>query len=1312
MVCEKNEETILLISNKEVDYGATNGKKSSSKENQTRQSKGLTGLFRYATKWDLVLLSIGILFSTIHGASFPILALVFGQMTNTFLKQVSKGFVEKETYDYADSGLNLTDDFVISQMRLSSTVTTSNFSSLLDRNYPETLSPKEFTLYMETFSVYYLFIGLGVLIAAFIQILCWELACERQVHHLRRIFFQQMLRQDISWYDVNDKGDLSTKLSDDVERVREGIGSKFSMVTQYVATFVSGITVGLLVNWRLTSVLLILAPVLIGSSAYIARMASSTAEREQLKYAIAGGIASEVLNCIRTVVSFGGEMKEITRYGKALDEGRKLAMKKYYNMIFGLLFTTFLMYAQYSVAYYYGAQLIEEGFCTPGSVFTVFFSVLAGAYTLGNALPYLNSIGTAMGAATSVFEVVDRVPKIDPYSNRGLVPNKINGHLQFQNVTFSYPARPSIQVLKNFSLNIEPGQTIALVGTSGGGKSTVVSLLLRLYDIASGEITLDGIPIKDLNLNWWRSQIGVVSQEPVLFGTTIADNIRYGRQDIDQNDIEMAAVMANAHNFIESLPEGYNTLVGDRGAKLSGGQKQRIAIARALVRDPKILLLDEATSALDAYGEAIVQEALERAMLGRTTLVIAHRLSTVKKADVIHAIANGAIVESGTHKELIDKKGIYFGLVLAQANEREDNGFTSGEDFIEYNDGSIYTTEYKEKQSSFSIRDVATVLEPEIKIEDKKVDENIASSFRIKKLIHLTLPEWRWNLLSFGAAICVGCTVPIFAYLYGEIFVTFTLGKDDLQRMSLFWSLMFVALGIYGGASIAIQCYGVVVASEMLIMRVRLLAFSNILRQSISWFDLETNSCGKIITRLARDAPNIKGAAGFRGAQTINSIVTLLAALGMAFYYGWKLAFLLLAAVPLISAGAYQQMKMLRRHQQRDGKYMDDAGRVASECMQNVRTVQSLGNELMFVQLYMKYLELPLKEAKKQAYAYALVFSLSQVVVYLMYAGAFRFGAYLIEIGDMTATDVFKVFFALAFCAAAVGTASAYSQDYSKAKFAAAQLFQLIDEKSDIDVVSCIGVKPVIRGKITFKNVYFHYPSRTDVEVLHNLNFSVEPGKTLALVGASGCGKSTVVSLLERFYDPSQGRVWVDDIDIKAMNIRHLRSHIGVVTQEPVLFDCSIRDNIAYGVEGAEDYNPRVLFHNIMSAAKLANIHDFVISLPQGYDTLVGDKGSQLSGGQKQRIAIARALIRNPKILLLDEATSALDVESEKVVQEALDKAREGRTCIIIAHRLSTIENADWIAVMHHGEVVEQGTHTTLKLKRGRYYKLIKKQQL
>ncbi|BES99804.1 Multidrug resistance protein [Nesidiocoris tenuis] len=1236
---------------------------------QKQKKYGIFSLFRFASKTDLLLMLGGTLSAIVVGSAGPILGRVFGNMTNVFSRVSAEGF--KFAHNSSrDSGITMSSNW-----------------SLEDK---EPITQDEFMSEMATFSYYYLYIGIATFIAAYLEVYQWELACERQVFKLRKLFFSQVLRQDIEWFDTQEHGDLSSKLSDDLERVREGIGQKFAMVIQYLATLVSGVVIGLLANWQLTCVLLSIAPLVVGSSAAMARMVSGGAAREQLRYSFASKIAEEVLTCIRTVTAFGGEKIEITKYDAALEKGKRAAMRKYYGVSIGMSFVSFITYGSYAFAFWYSTILIRDGTASVGSVFTVFFAVMSGAFGIGNVLPYLNSVSTAIGSADVILSIIDRKPSIDPYGDDGVKP-AFRGEIEFKNVHFTYPTRKNVPVLNGLSVRVEAGQTVAFIGSSGAGKSTIVNLLMRFYDATDGQILVDGYDVRFLNLRWFRRNVGVVSQEPVLFAVSVAENIRYGREGVTDDDIVKAAKIANAHNFIEALPDGYNTQVGERGAQLSGGQKQRIAIARALVRDPKILLLDEATSALDAKSETIVQKALDSAMEGRTTLIIAHRLSTIKNSDRIYAMKGGSVMESGTHEGLMSLKGVYYELVKLQKRDEKQQRATIGE--IE--------EEMESCPKRKSIDDLAKNIEPGTSNEKRKYDRIIW------RLLKINTPDWPLLLIGFLSCAVNGTITPVFAFFYAQIFATFQLEAGEMEKQTPLWVSSFVVIGVISAAALATQILSMTAVAERLLARLRLASFQNMLKQQISWFDFEEHSSGKLQTVLAKEAPITKSCSGLRAGQILSTICTLIAAVAIACIFGWQLALILCLGVPVLVYASYKQMASLRTSLDLNNQAMNDAGKVASEGVQNVKTVQSLANQEIFVEQYKTLLRAPFKENVKQAFYLALTCGIAQALPYTVYAAAFRFGSYLILIGQMTPADVYKVFFSLSLSAASIGSSTAFFQDLSKGKSAARQLFQIIDEKSEADPTSDDGIEIVSRGQISFEDVHFSYPIRPEQPILRGLNLSIGAGETVALVGESGSGKSTIISLLERFYKPSSGSIKLDGIGIDRIKLSSLRSQLGIVTQEPILFSGTIKYNIAYGA-----LNRELTDAEIIEAAKKANIHNFICSLPLGYETPCGDRGTQMSGGQKQRIAIARALIRNPKILLLDEATSALDVESEKVVQEALDQARIGRTSLIVSHRLSTVQNADKIVVIQNGVVVESGTHAELMESQGFYHQLVKKQQM
>uniref|UniRef100_A0A3Q4I5R2 Bile salt export pump n=1 Tax=Neolamprologus brichardi TaxID=32507 RepID=A0A3Q4I5R2_NEOBR len=1242
-------------------------------EEQPAIRVGFFELFRFATCKDILMMVVGCFCALLHGSAQPLMLLVFGLLTDAFI-------------EYDIELQELTDDrkeCVNNTIQWKKNYTAAyNLSALLNIEYE-----------MMMFAFYYVGIGAAVFLLGYLQISLWVTAAAKQIQLIRKLYFSKVMRMEIGWFDCTSVGELNTRMSDDINKINDAIADQVSIFVQRFTTFVCGFCVGFVKGWKLTLVIIAASPLIGVGAGLMALFVAKLTGMELQAYAKAGSVADEVLSSIRTVAAFGGEKKEVQRYDRNLISAQRWGIRKGLIVGFFTGFMWLVIFLCYGLAFWYGSSLVvDTKEYTPGTLLQVFFGVLIAAMNLGQASPCLEAFASGRGAATIIFETIDREPEIDCLSEAGYKLDRVKGDIEFHNVTFHYPSRPEVKILDQLNVVVKSGETTAFVGSSGAGKSTAIQLIQRFYDPKEGMVTLDGHDIRGLNIQWLRSLIGIVEQEPVLFATTIAENIRYGRPGVSDKDIITAAKEANAYKFIMDLPQKFDTLVGEGGGQMSGGQKQRIAIARALVRNPRILLLDMATSALDNESEAVVQEALDKVRMGRTTISIAHRLSTIKNADVIVGFEHGRAIERGKHNELLERKGVYFTLVTLQSQGDK----ALNEKARQSRSSPLGMTKSTLLQSKCFERLMHNAFLEE---DDELVEP--ASAARILKY---NTPEWPYMLFGTIAAAINGGINPAYSLLFSQILATFSVQDPVAQRKEInSICLFFVVVGIVSFFTQVLQGYAFSKSGELLTRRLRRLGFQAMLGQEVGWFDDHRNSPGALTTRLATDASQVQGATGSQIGMIVNSLANIGVALIISFYFSWKLSLLVLCFLPFIALSSGFQASMLTGFAKQDKEAMEAAGQISGEALNNIRTIAGLGKEKTFVEMYEAQLDAPYQAALKKANVYGACYSFSQCIIFLTNSASYRFGGYLVQKEGLHFSLVFRVISAIVTSGTALGRASSYTPDYAKAKISAARFFQLLDRVPQISVYNDKGEKwDNFQGNIDFIDCKFTYPSRPDIQVLNGLNVSVKPGQTLAFVGSSGCGKSTSVQLLERFYDPNHGKVLIDGHDTTRINVSFLRSKIGVVSQEPILFDCSIAENIKYG-----DNLREISLNEVISAAKKAQLHDFVMALPEKYNTNVGSQGSQLSRGQKQRIAIARAIIRDPKILLLDEATSALDTESEKTVQEALDKARQGRTCIVIAHRLSTIQNSDIIAVMSRGIVIEKGAHDQLMALKGAYYKLV-----
>ncbi|TKW16227.1 hypothetical protein SEVIR_5G286300v4 [Setaria viridis] len=1213
------------------------------------------GLFGYADGKDVLLMLVGTVAALGNGFAQPLMTLIFGQLINAF------GGATTET--------------------------------ILDRVIKVVLN--------------FVYLGTGTGVAAFLQVSCWTMTGERQATRIRSLYLKSVLKQDVAFFDVElTTGQAVSRMSGDTVIVQDAIGEKVGKFLQLTSNFIGGFIVAFVKGWLLSLVMLSCIPPVVIAGGVVSKVLSKISRKGQASYSDAGNVVEQTIGAIKTVISFNGEKQAIALYNKFTHKAYKATVEEGITNGFGRGSVFFVFFASYGLAIWYGGKLIISRGYSGGDIVSIVFAVMVGALSLGHATPCIAAFAAGQSAAYRLFTTIKRKPEIDPDDASGKELEDIRGDVELKDVYFSYPARPEQLIFDGFSLHVPNGTTMAIVGESGSGKSTVISLVERFYDPQAGEVLVDGINIKSLRLGWIRGKIGLVSQEPLLFMASVKDNIRYGKEDATIEEIKRAAELANAANFIDKFPNGYDTSVGQRGAQLSGGQKQRIAIARAIIKNPKILLLDEATSALDVESERTVQEALNRIMVDRTTLVVAHRLSTVRNADCISVVQKGKIVEQGHHDELvINPDGAYSQLIRLQKSPKDKQKL----------DCRIYDTMSKSRRLTsieligrssagnssrhsfilpFGLPSSVELLEGNDTNENLKEeagDSGIPKQTHLGRLANLNKPELPFILLGSLAAAVHGMLLPVSGIIISNAIIIFFEPADKLRKDSQFWGLLGVVLGIVSIIAVPLEYFLFGVTGGKLIERIRALSFRSIVHQDVAWFDDPKNSSGTLSARLSVDALNVRRLVGDSLALAVEVTSTLITGFVIAMIADWKLCLIIICVIPLVGLQGYAQIKFLKGFSEDAKLLYEDASQMATDAVSSIRTVASFCSEKRVMTIYNHKCEASKNQGVRTGMIAGLGFGISYLLLNLTYGLCFYVGAQFIHHDKSTFSAVFKVFFALMLATFGISETSALASDSKKAKESTVSIFALLDRKSKIDSGSNEGLTlDEVKGDIDFRHVSFKYPSRPDVQIFSSFTLHIPTGKTVALVGESGSGKSTVIALLEQFYRPDSGTISLDGVEIKNLKINWLRNQMGLVSQEPVLFNDTIRANIAYGKQG------EVTEEELIKVAKLADAHEFISSLPQGYQTTVGERGVQLSGGQKQRVAIARAILKDPRILLLDEATSALDAESERIVQDALDHVMVGRTTVIVAHRLSTIKGADIIAVLKDGMIVEKGSHETL----------------
>ncbi|XP_024992522.1 ABC transporter B family member 6-like isoform X2 [Cynara cardunculus var. scolymus] len=1231
------------------------------------------------------------------------------------------------------------------------------------------------------------YIAGGVFAAGWIEVSCWILTGERQTAVIRSRYVQVLLNQDMSFFDTyGNNGDIVSQVLSDVLLIQSALSEKIALITLATGPFI--VAAGGI------------------SNIFLHRLAESI----QDAYAEAASVAEQAILYIRTLYAYTNETLAKYSYAASLQATLRYGILISLVQGLGLGFTYGLAICSCALQLYVGRFLVTRGKAHGGEIVTALFAVILSGLGLNQAATNFYSFEQGRIAAYRLYEMISRSSSTEDHD--GNIPDSVHGNIEFRNVYFSYLSRPEIPILSGFYLTVPAKKTVALVGRNGSGKSSIIPLMERFYDPTLGEVLLDGENIKNLKLEWLRSQIGLVTQEPALLSLSIRDNIAYGR-DATPLQIEDAAKTAHAHTFISSLEKGYETQVGRAGLSLTEEQKIRLSVARAVLSSPSILLLDEVTGGLDFEAERSVQEALDLLMLGRSTIIIARRLSLIRNADFIAVMEEGHLMEIGTHDELIASDGHYAELLRCEeaaklprrmpvrtynenatfqiekdssashsyqepsspkfakspslqrasnlhAARSPDSAYNSHESprnpsppekMVE--NGSHLDGTDKEpsirRQDSFEMRlpelpkiDVHSIRrqtshgsDPESPVSplltsDPNNERSHSQTFsrpnsqfgddpvKVKavkekqprkeppmwRLVELSFAEWLYAVLGSTGAAIFGSFNPLLAYVIALIVTEYYRKEADrhMRHEVDKWCLIIACMGVVTVIANFLQHFYFGIMGEKMTERVRRLMFSAMLRNEVGWFDEEENSADTLSMRLANDATFVRAAFSNRLSIFIQDSTAIVVALLIGMLLQWRLALVALATLPVLTVSAIAQKLWLAGFSKGIQEMHRKASLVLEDAVRNIYTVVSFcaGNKVM--ELYRLQLRKIFTKSFLHGMGIGFLFGFSQFLLFACNALLLWYTALSVKNGDVDLSTAIKEYMVFSFATFALVEPFGLAPYILKRRKSLISVFEIIDRVPKIDPDDISALKPPnVYGSIELKHVDFSYPTRPEILVLSNFSLKVNGGQTVAIVGVSGSGKSTIISLIERFYDPVAGQVILDGRDLKQFNLRWLRNHMGVVQQEPIIFSTTIRENIIYARHNASETE-------IKEAARIANAHHFISNLPHGYDTHVGMRGVDLTPGQKQRIAIARVVLKNAPILLLDEASSSIESESSRVVQEALDTLIMGnKTTILIAHRAVMMRHVDNIVVLNGGRIVEEGAHDSLMSKNGLYVRLM-----